>query len=110
MAKLQLGAVSLDDDLRPTGCPDEPGGHNWQKGLFTYSTTYPRLPRTYLTLPCSPPIECEKLGRGDTLGRPTRRSSFLGHLRKPFFRTADDKQAIQGDSIRQLTNSMRRRQ
>jgi hypothetical protein len=30
-------------------------------------------------------LSAKRLGRGDTLGRTTRRSSFLGHLRKPFF-------------------------
>ena len=31
-------------------------------------------------------LSARRLGKGDTLGRPTRRSSFLGHLRKLFFR------------------------
>ena len=35
-------------------------------------------------------LSAKKLGRGGTVGRPTRRSSFLGHLRKPFFRAPDD--------------------
>jgi len=30
-------------------------------------------------------LSTKRLGGGATLGRPTGRSSFLGHLRKPFF-------------------------
>ena len=35
-------------------------------------------------------LTARRLGKGGTLGRPTRRSSFLGHLRNPFFRAPDD--------------------
>ena len=31
-------------------------------------------------------LSAKRLGKGDILGRPARRSSFLGHLRLPFFR------------------------
>lgn len=59
-------------------------------------------------------LSAKSLGRGVTLGRPTRRSSFLGHLRKPFFCIADDnlrnlRNDIQND-IQQLTNSTREMQ
>ena len=35
-------------------------------------------------------LSAKRLGRGGTLGRPTRRSSFLGLMWKPFFRAPDD--------------------
>ena len=54
------------------------------KGVFTYSVPYPRSPQPYQELSCCPPIECEKAWQRGTLGRPTRRSSFLGLIRKPF--------------------------
>jgi hypothetical protein len=44
----------------------------------------------YPKLQCSPLIECEKAWQRGTLGRPTRRSSFLGLMWKPFFRALDD--------------------
>src|SRR4030095_13430865 len=49
------------------------------------------VPETASNLPKAPMLSvrrlsAKRLGRGGTLGRPRRRSSFLRHIRQPFFR------------------------
>jgi hypothetical protein len=55
-------------------------------------------------------LSAKRLHRGNTLGRPTRRSSFLGHMRKPFFRapaSADDHCSTQGRASSDATSNQR---
>ena len=55
------------------------------KRLELLKEVVPKLARVAVLYDPALPGAAKRLGRRGTLGWPTRRSSFLGHLRKPFF-------------------------
>lgn len=88
-----LAEEGLSEDLAE--CPENFGGDPLGRPESgTSARTNEQRTQDYLELTQSSYAlrrsSARKLGRGSILGRSTRRSSFLGHLRKPFFLAPDD--------------------